>query len=119
MTSTLLPPSEAERLAALRSYDILDTGFEAGVDDLTSLAAGLTSSPLAMVTLVDADRLWFRSRIGFEENAMPREIAFCPHAILEPSRTFFVNDATADPRFADNPLVTGSACIRFSRVCRW
>lgn len=108
-----IPSSDAERVAALHSYEILDTGVEATFDDLASLAAKLTSSPIALVSLVDADRQWFKSRVGLEQASTPREIGFCPHAIVEPNRTFVVNDAAEDPRFLDNPLVTGSDAIRF------
>jgi diguanylate cyclase (GGDEF)-like protein len=113
MTPASVPSSEAERLAALQSYDILDTGFEDTFDDLTALAAKLTSSPIALVSLVDSDRQWFKSRVGFDQASTSRDIGFCPHAIAEPSRTFIVNDAASDPRFSDNPLVTGRAGVRF------
>lgn len=108
-----LPSSEAERIAALHSYEILDTGVEATFDDLTSLAAKLTASPIALVSLVDSDRQWFKSRVGLDAVGTRREIGFCPHAIIEPSRTFIVNDAARDSRFCDNPLVTGDLAIRF------
>lgn len=113
MMSPPVPASEAERIAALRSYDILDTGVESAFDDLASLAAQLTASPMALVSLVDTDRQWFKSRVGFAATGSAREIGFCPHAIAEPSRTFIVADAAQDPRFSDNPLVTGETGIRF------
>lgn len=108
-----VPASEAERIAALHSYEILDTGVEATFDDLTALAAKLTASPIALVSLVDADRQWFKARVGLGEAGTPRDVGFCPHAIIEPNRTFIVNNAAQDPRFRDNPLVTGEPGIRF------
>ena len=108
-----LPPTEAERLAALRSYDILDTACEAAFDELASLAAQLTGSPIALVSLVDADRQWFKARHGIDVAETPRDMAFCAHTILDPGRPLIVEDATANARFADNPLVTGEPNIRF------
>ncbi|MGG5807887.1 sensor domain-containing diguanylate cyclase [Falsiroseomonas sp. CW058] len=107
-----LPPNEAERLAALRSYDILDTVCEDTFDDIARLAAQLTDCPIAVVSLVDAERQWFKAHVGLDARETPRDMAFCAHAILDPGQPLAVTDATRDPRFADNPLVTGAPDIR-------
>lgn len=107
-----IPADEAGRLAELRDYAILDTPPEQAFDDLTALASSIAGTPIALVSLVDQGRQWFKSRVGFEPTETPREVAFCAHAILD-SRTFVVEDATLDPRFAGNPIVTGGEGIRF------
>jgi GAF domain-containing protein len=112
MKNTLLPTNEAERLAALKEYHILDTGTEQSYDDITALAAHICEAPIAMVSLVDEDRQWFKSRLGVEQQQTPREVAFCAHAILQ-DKPFIVRDATKDRRFAGSALVTGEPHIRF------
>jgi diguanylate cyclase (GGDEF)-like protein len=107
------PENEAERLAALRSYAVLDTVCETAFDNIAELAAMLTRSPIALVSLVDADRQWFKSHIGLEAAETPRDNSFCAHAILTPDRPLIVPDALNDARFANNPLVTGEPGIRF------
>jgi GAF domain-containing protein len=107
-----LPSNEAERLAALKAYHILDTGTEQSYDDITVLAAHICSVPIAMISLVDEVRQWFKSRLGVEEQQTPREVAFCAHAILQ-NGPFIVRDATKDRRLADSALVTGEPHIRF------
>ncbi len=103
---------ESNRLAALRRYEILDTPPEAEFDDFTQLASQLCDTPIALVTLVDAGRQWFKSRVGIELSETSREIAFCAHAITGQG-VFEVADAVADERFRHNPLVTGGPGIRF------
>lgn len=103
---------DAERLEALRRYDLLDTPAEATFDDITALCAELLDVPIALITLVDADRQWFKSRVGLDMDQTARSVAFCDHAIREPL-PFVVPDAMADPRFRDNPLVTDDPNIRF------
>jgi adenylate cyclase len=106
------PPDEPERLDALRRYDILDTAAEESFDELTRLAAQICDAPVALVSFVDAERQWFKSRVGLDASATAREHAFCAHAILAPE-LFVVPDALADARFSANPLVTSEPRIRF------
>lgn len=104
--------AETDRLAALDSYQILDTVAEADFDDLAKLAAQICGMPMALISLIDARRQWFKAAIGLDAAETPREIAFCAHAIQQPG-LFTVEDATRDPRFAENPLVTGDPNLRF------
>lgn len=107
-----VPANETERLRALRSYKILDTKPEERFDELTQLAAIICDAPISLITLLDADRQWFKSRVGLDVEETPRAQAFCTHAIMQPE-LFVVPDATKDERFAHNTLVTGDPRIRF------
>jgi GAF domain-containing protein len=107
-----IPENESERLAALREYHILDTAGEQTYDDITTLAAYVCRVPIAMISLVDESRQWFKSRVGLSEQETPRDAAFCAHAILQ-SEPLIVRDALADARFSDSALVTRSPNIRF------
>lgn len=111
MPAAPLPANEALRLDALRSTALLDSAPEPAFDRITRLVARALDVPIALISLVDEKRQWFKSRIGVEAGQTPREQAFCAHAILE-TEPLVVPDATADARFADNPLVTGAPDIR-------
>lgn len=103
---------ERMRIEALQQYHILDTAPERQFDDLTQLIAGICETPMAIITLLDAERQWFKSRIGIGVSETAREIAFCNFAIQQRD-LFIVRDSHQDPRFIDNPLVTGDPYIRF------
>lgn len=105
-------PHEAERLDALRLYDVLDTPPEAPFDDLAELAAHICEAPIALISLVDEDRQWFKSRVGLDVTETARNLSFCAHAIHQ-ADLFIIEDATRDERFADNPLVSEEPRIRF------
>ncbi len=107
-----LDPGEPARLAALQRYAILDSPPEAEYDELAQLAASICNTPIAAISLLDDTRQWFKSRVGLETKQTPRDISFCDHAIRKPAM-FEVADAGADPRFRNNPLVTGEPRIRF------
>lgn len=107
-----LPKNEAKRLKVLWQYDVLDTVPEEVFDDLTDLAAHICEAPIALISLVDENRQWFKSRVGLSAQETTRDISFCAHAILQ-NGLFVVSDATKDPRFRNNPLVTGPQKIRF------
>lgn len=106
------PPDEDSRLAALRSLNVLDTIAEERFDRLTRIAKRLFGVEIALVSLVDENRQWFKSCVGLEVRETPRAISFCGHAILGEA-PFVIPDALQDPRFADNPLVTGEPHVRF------
>jgi len=112
MIPAALPENESERLEALRRYEVLDTESEGKFDDLTLLARHICDTPIALISFVDAERQWFKSRIGLTTSQTPRAVSFCGHAILEED-VMVVPDAAADERFADNPMVTGEPGIRF------
>jgi len=107
-----LPSNESERLEALRQTGTLDTAPEAVFDHLTDLAARLCGAPVALITLIDVDRQWFKSRHGIDVVETPRDIALCAYTILEDDM-FVVDDVLHDERFADNPLVAEEPKIRF------
>ena len=110
------PQHEATRLIALRSLRILDTPAEERFDRLTRLAKRIFDAPIALISLVDENRQWFKSSVGLSINETSREISFCGHTILG-NEVLIINDTTQDVRFADNPLVLREPCIRFYAGC--
>ncbi|MGY4515099.1 GAF domain-containing protein [Lysobacter sp. HA18] len=106
-------PNEAQRQREVDLYRIVDSLPDAAYDDIARLASMLCGAPIALISLIDRDRQWFKARKGLDTIAMPRDIAFCDHAIRQPDRLMEVRDAEADPRFANNPLVTGDLGLRF------
>jgi len=118
MTETLkinhypIPSDESERLNLLHALNLLDTPDEPVFDRITRLVARILNVPIALVSLIDTDRQWFKSRVGLDVTETPREMAFCAHAIMQ-SEPMIVSDATQDVRFKENPLVTGNPNIRF------
>jgi GAF domain-containing protein len=111
-----IPANESERVDTLRALNVLDTSHEERFDRLTRLAKRLFSVPIALVSLIDADRQWFKSCVGLPLRETSRDISFCGHAILG-GDIMLVRDMLADPRFSDNPLVTGAPGIRFYAGC--
>ena len=112
MQAARIPENETERLKTLHEYALLDTMPERVFDDLTKIAAEICDTSISLVSLVDRDRQWFKSKVGLEVNETSRDIAFCSHAILE-EEVFVVEDTALDERFVDNPLVTDNPDIRF------
>ncbi len=107
-----VPENESARLEALRRYRILDSGREQAFDDITALAAFICQAPIAVMTLVDSERQWFKSKVGLQTDETHRNHAFCAHTIFQ-GKMLVVEDATEDVRFSSNPLVTGDPSIRF------
>ncbi|MET0659324.1 MAG: PAS domain S-box protein [Steroidobacteraceae bacterium] len=113
-----LPPevstdAEAARLRALAECAILDTGAEAAFEDVTLIASTLFKTPIAAISLIDANRQWFKAKVGIEVDETPRDDAFCAHTIKDADEVLVVTDARQDARFADNPMVTAGPEIRF------
>ena len=104
---------ERERLSVLESYQVLDTGDEAIFDAFVNLAAELADTPIALVSLIDEKRQWFKARRGLTIRETPRDQAFCAYALDDRISTLEVEDASLDDRFRANPLVTGDPGIRF------
>ena len=107
-----LHANETERLQALRSYGILDTASEPSFDDITKIASYVCQTPVALISLVDEGRQWFKSEHGFGKRETPLDQSICAHALLEHS-FLEVEDTTKDARFDCNPLVTGNPHVRF------
>ena len=107
-----IPRDEAERLEDLRSYHVLDSPPDSELDLITLLASQICGTPIALISLIDSDRQWFKSKVGLTLSESSRDIAFCAHAILQRDLCI-VPDALKDRRFARNPLVTSSPNIRF------
>jgi signal transduction histidine kinase len=112
MISAELHSQETQRMEELLRYEVLDTDDEKALDELTQLASAICGTSISLISLVDKDRQWFKSRVGLDAPETPRDIAFCSHAILQ-DQIFEVPDTLEDERFVDNPLVTGAPDIRF------
>ena len=106
-------PTENQRLASLKSYNILDTAIESEFEELTRMASQICQTPVALITLLDDTRQWFKSAVGTNVKETPKEIAFCAHTIAEPRQLMVVNDLRKDKRFEGNPLVTGDPNVVF------
>jgi signal transduction histidine kinase len=113
MIAPAKPENELERLSSLYSYNILDTLPEENIDAITRIASQICGTSISLVSLIDADRQWFKSKQGMAVEETPREFAFCAHAILNPVETFIVPDSAKDSRFVDNPYVTGEPHVAF------
>ncbi|WP_396596488.1 ATP-binding protein [Dokdonia sp. R86516] len=113
MIAPATPVNEFKRMKALHGLDLLDTAQEPDFDYITKLAAYICMTPVALVTLVDEDRQWFKSKVGFAPCETSRDSSFCAHAILTPNEIFEIPDATKDLRFVNNPLTKGDAPVIF------
>ncbi|WP_372656016.1 PAS domain-containing protein, partial [Halobacteriovorax sp.] len=112
MKKAPIPSNEKERLAALEKYQLLDTEVEDLFDDITRIAAGICETKIALISLIDSDRQWFKSSFGLGAKETPRDISYCGHAIMS-DEIFIVEDAKEDDRFCDNPLLLGEPRVRF------
>jgi GAF domain-containing protein len=112
MIEPAIPRNEADRLQALRALGLLDSPPEKAFDDVVALTRAVLDVPMAMISLIDSERQWFKAAAGLDAQEAPRSLSFCGHAIHQPD-VFVVPDATVDPRFHDNPFVVGEPYVRF------
>ncbi len=113
MRTAPIPANEDRRVGELHDLGILDTEPERDYDDLVRIASSICGTPIGLVSFIDRDRQWFKARLGIDAVETPRDVSFCAHAINDPSNLMLVPDATLDPRFSDNPHVTGEPHVRF------
>ena len=107
------PENEIERMRALLSFGILDTPAEEDYDNIVKLASEICGIPISLISFIDDERQWYKATHGVEIDVVPRDIAFCSHAILSAREALVVNDMSKDPRFSENPMVTGETQVRF------
>ncbi|KAF0242532.1 MAG: GAF sensor signal transduction histidine [Chitinophagaceae bacterium] len=108
-----IPADDHRRLRELYRYEVLDTSYEDEFNDVVKLAATICRTPIALISLIDAQRQWFKAKVGIDANEFTRDISFCGHTIAAETAVFEIHDATQDERFLDNPLVVGEPYIRF------
>lgn len=113
MQTPTIPENEESRISALYSYRPFDEVDESEYNNITKLASAICQTPISLISLIDQDRQWFKSKQGIDARETPRDLAFCAHAINEPDRTLIVKDTLKDERFVDNPLVAEDPKIRF------
>ena len=112
MENSIFPHNELERLQALRSLDVLDTGLDPALQSIVEMAGDIAGTPISLISLVDSDRQWFKANMGLDAAETPRDVSFCTHSILQDG-IFEIENATEDSRFRHNPLVTGGPGIQF------
>lgn len=108
-----IPSNEEARIRSLHDHNLLDTGPEQVYDDITRLASEICGVPISLLTLVDENRQWFKSKLGIQDSETTRELSFCAHAIINPEEVFIVPDARYDERFHDNPYTVGEPKVVF------
>jgi signal transduction histidine kinase len=113
MIAPAMPENEVIRMKSLKSFSVLDTFSEKEYDEITLLASIICDTPISLISLIDGDRQWFKSKVGLDIEEAPRELSFCGHAILNDGKLFSVEDSRLDERFHDNPFVTGPANVVF------
>ncbi|TAH12243.1 MAG: sensor histidine kinase [Sphingobacteriia bacterium] len=113
MVPAQIPSDDQRRLKELHRYEVLDTSYEAEFNDVAQLAATICKTPIALISLIDSKRQWFKAKVGIELNEFPRDISFCGHTIIADTEVFEITDTSEDERFLDNPLVIGEPYIRY------